>query len=752
MNISTIAHKLLMFVLMLTLMASDMRVYAEGVMVLPPPGTRLALSPVFAPPLLTGIKVFRNDPFRFDFILDKGEAKATDTQVKAESTRLIKYFLAALTVPEKDLWVNLSPYEKDRIVPEAFGRTEMGRDLLAQDYILKQITASIIFPDDKTGKKFWDKVYTEALKRYGTTDVPVDTFNKVWIIPEKATVYENKEAAFVVESKLKVMLETDYLAMERADIKSAATKQGADVMGIGGGLVTSRNGIAQDVLREVVIPILEQEVNEGKSFAVLRQIYNALILATWYKRKIRASIIKQGYVDKQKTVGVGIMNKNEKEDIWLQYVASLRMGAFSFVREELDTITHETVPRKYFSGGTVLNVSRIFKIDSSMLPTIDNAVSIQAAFRMVGAADNILSDGTRFDEEQVKKVVDYLMSRDVHEVNELVTFGQQMGFAKDLFFELIRHLSNQERFNSNSKYNRNKWTSFIPTFFFNGEPTGKVENYWVDRRGDEWRKVGALYVFTTTGKILLQIRNDGTLNQSAGGVVDLGLNGLETSLKECKEEIHLSLDPSNLHVLHAPLGIFHFDFNGLYKGESFDSQGIYHAPTTKASVAEIFEVYYTQLSAEVELRWRQKVSHVLMSWDDYLSGKRVELNKEVFGIVEVEPRVLIDYYLSLSASEKRRIFYRGINGMLAYQNVRDMVLTERHAEGIQTAPGISSYNGGIDLVSPKIDVVLKDNSDAIKLNMDSAVLQRMQNALGVIPIIVSIKPVVSLQGFFSVQD
>ena len=87
----------------------DVRVYAQGVIPLPPPGTRLALSPVVAPPLLKGIKVFRNDPFRFDFILDKGDVPSTDAQVKTDSTRLIKYFLAALTVPEKDLWVNLSP-------------------------------------------------------------------------------------------------------------------------------------------------------------------------------------------------------------------------------------------------------------------------------------------------------------------------------------------------------------------------------------------------------------------------------------------------------------------------------------------------------------------------------------------------------------------------------------------------------------------------------------------------------------------
>jgi hypothetical protein len=47
-------------------------------------------------------------------------------------TKLIKYFLASLTIPEKDLWVNLSPYEKDRIIPQSFGLTEMGRDLLSR--------------------------------------------------------------------------------------------------------------------------------------------------------------------------------------------------------------------------------------------------------------------------------------------------------------------------------------------------------------------------------------------------------------------------------------------------------------------------------------------------------------------------------------------------------------------------------------------------------------------------------------------
>ncbi|MCK5579962.1 MAG: hypothetical protein KAJ18_01670 [Candidatus Omnitrophica bacterium] len=72
---------------------------------------------------------------------------------------------------------------------------EMGRDLLAQDYLLKQLTASLMYPEDELGKKFWDRVYAKAKEKYGHTNIPMDTFNKVWIVPEKAVVYENGDTA-----------------------------------------------------------------------------------------------------------------------------------------------------------------------------------------------------------------------------------------------------------------------------------------------------------------------------------------------------------------------------------------------------------------------------------------------------------------------------------------------------------------------------------------------------------------------------
>ncbi|MFC1510057.1 hypothetical protein ACFL49_00135 [Candidatus Omnitrophota bacterium] len=104
---------------------------------LPVPGTVVPLSAGYMPAMITGVTIHPDNPLRFDFIVDKGETGIEGQDLRVEGKRLVKYFLAALTVPENEMWVNLSPYEKDRIIPESFGDTEMGQDLLAQDYMLK---------------------------------------------------------------------------------------------------------------------------------------------------------------------------------------------------------------------------------------------------------------------------------------------------------------------------------------------------------------------------------------------------------------------------------------------------------------------------------------------------------------------------------------------------------------------------------------------------------------------------------------
>mgnify|MGYP003394803298 FL=1 len=176
---------------------------------LPVPGTMVTTSEAFVPVLLKGMTINPKDPFHFDFIVDSGNTSFANEDIKKESDRLVKYFLASMTVPKNDLWVNLAPGEKDRIIPEELGKTELGRDLLAQDYILKQLSSSLMYPDSELGAKFWEKVYQQAQEKYGVTDIPLNTFNKVWIMPDQATIYESGNTAYILKSHLKVMLEEE---------------------------------------------------------------------------------------------------------------------------------------------------------------------------------------------------------------------------------------------------------------------------------------------------------------------------------------------------------------------------------------------------------------------------------------------------------------------------------------------------------------------------------------------------------------
>jgi len=142
-----------------------------GVLNLPAPGTMIPVSTPFTPAIIRGVNIHPENPLRFNFIVDLGDTDLEGEAFRQESRKLIKYFLAALTVPEDEMWVNLSPYEENRIIPKGFGETEMGRDLLAQDYILKQLTASLMYPENELGSEFWRRVYAKAYAKYGTTDI-----------------------------------------------------------------------------------------------------------------------------------------------------------------------------------------------------------------------------------------------------------------------------------------------------------------------------------------------------------------------------------------------------------------------------------------------------------------------------------------------------------------------------------------------------------------------------------------------------
>ncbi len=303
---------------------------------------------LFRPMLMMGLEVDPREPFHFSFLIHPGDSRLSGPAFKAEALKLIKYFLASLTVPSQDIWVNLSPYESDFTVPDAFGKTVMGRDLLALDYILKKLTASLTHPETESGKKFWSNVYARIYAKFGTTKLPINTFNKVWVIADKADVYIRDQQAFILNSRMKVLMEDDFLAQlnyQKANAVPTGPSESQQALEI--------NRESAQAFKEMLLKEVETEINEGAAFAELRQIYQTLILAYWYKNYLKETIVNQIYSDRYKTSGIHTDDSRDVERIYAQYVDLFKKGVYDLIQSDYDPHSKKEVKRHYFSGGVV---------------------------------------------------------------------------------------------------------------------------------------------------------------------------------------------------------------------------------------------------------------------------------------------------------------------------------------------------------------------------------------------------------------
>ena len=299
---------------------------------LPEPAQMISLSKVFSAPKLVGLKLNADNPLQFEFLVDQaGVANLSE----AELMRLVNYFLAALTTSKDDIWVNLSPYEADRIVNDKLAQTDLGIDLMAQDYVLKQLSSSLTHPKTPLGKAYWEGNREQGIG---------DSFNKIWISPNKAEVYEQDNLILITDASLKVQTESDYLATKNSIV--------------GDGLAPSQKrgqGQALSLQQEI-----ERDVNQGKNFSKLRQIYNSIILAETFKAKFYKSFYKH-YINQGKVNGIEINDKTSKEKIYNLYCEAFEKGVYNFIRKEKDVASNKKVVRHYFSGGVTsssLNVRK----------------------------------------------------------------------------------------------------------------------------------------------------------------------------------------------------------------------------------------------------------------------------------------------------------------------------------------------------------------------------------------------------------
>ncbi|MCA9401338.1 MAG: hypothetical protein KC713_06900, partial [Candidatus Omnitrophica bacterium] len=252
--------------------------------------------------------------------------------------KIFRYFMTALALPDELIWVNLSPYEQNRIMPPILTRTEIGKNLIQQDYSLKQVSTQLLTADTQIGQLFWEKVYSAVYDKLGSRDIPINLYHKIWIVPDSADVYVNGNQVLVENINLNVLLEKDYVAA-----KNNSTREGRKDRGLDDDYI--------NILKQTVLPEINQLVNHSEEFSELRSITRAVILAAWYKQNKTQTELNEIYIDQKNIAGIELDEKNVDDKIYQKYLNLFQSNKFSLITEDIDPITQEIIPRKYFTGG-----------------------------------------------------------------------------------------------------------------------------------------------------------------------------------------------------------------------------------------------------------------------------------------------------------------------------------------------------------------------------------------------------------------
>lgn len=250
--------------------------------------------------------------------------------------KTLEYFFTSLSVPDDSCWVNLNPDEPSEVLDGRLGDSDMSRVLLKADLRLKEDVSQLINPAfSSEGKEFWRRLYQKA----GELNVKgIHSLTKLWIVPDKAEVRHTEDMFSVGESSLKVELAPAYIYQDtiRRNRKQEELED-----------------YAASLISELILPVLDKRINEDYAYADLREAYNALILARWYKQRYGAR--QTGFVQ------YSIDFNYSPQEIYQDYLDSITNKEYSWVeREQGPFLPYRLISTKYyFSGGVDLRKIRI---------------------------------------------------------------------------------------------------------------------------------------------------------------------------------------------------------------------------------------------------------------------------------------------------------------------------------------------------------------------------------------------------------
>jgi hypothetical protein len=303
------------------------------------------------PPLVGGVMFPLANPLALGFSLltDAAHEMPTAAEQQELQSRLGRYLNTFLVLSGEHVNVTLTPTDDYCGLPRLLRHTELGRDLLAQDVVLKHYTAAQLHPSTERGKAFWDRVNALPSGRSN-----FESCFRVWIVPGDAgvreeTVGDNGQVT-IEKLGLKVLCEQDY-----ETLRQYRTSQGAST-------VTSCSPEVEKVViglfKELIVPEIQNEVSLGPRFGLLRQILSVLLVAKWImKSSVGEALTQAGFIGSNtpEKYGLNVVDDTVLDSMKRIYLQMFGRGVWQHAALRFDAQSGLMEKRLYVAGGVVLH-------------------------------------------------------------------------------------------------------------------------------------------------------------------------------------------------------------------------------------------------------------------------------------------------------------------------------------------------------------------------------------------------------------
>jgi len=280
----------------------------------------------------------------FDFILKAEKAEGSRPGINIQNASRIgaAAFMTGLAVNDNKFWVNLNPWEVDRIIDEELEQSEVGRIMLEADLQMKRDFSNYGNPcANETGKALWnllDKKREDLVQRCmnkfpgeikETSNIIFKPVQRHWIVPDKAFAYSNGSSIYIINASLAINSEpvTDH---------SSFHVKNQDINSLSRGCIKELNRSAQEYVEycrnleeRMIQPHVVADINTDEKYEDLREVYAALALAQWYKSKVTIHTdIFRDSLDSSSSAILKTQIQWQPKDIWDEYVYSFKNGEY----------------------------------------------------------------------------------------------------------------------------------------------------------------------------------------------------------------------------------------------------------------------------------------------------------------------------------------------------------------------------------------------------------------------------------------